>query len=149
MAWGNGSSACLPVFEVREGFARCHLDFLGVKKVAQVDRPALTVITGRAVPVEALDPPSPAAFQASCVEAYLASWTARGFSPVTIENDAGVLERVRALLGRPAWEVTVDDVDRALLQKAKAKQATPEWKQNYRSTRPKVERKIAHVIRKS
>ena len=37
-----------------------------------------------------------------------------GFSPVTIENDSGVLERVLALLGRPAWEVTVDDVDRVV-----------------------------------
>ena len=56
----------------------------------------------------------PAGFQGACVEAYLASWTARGFSPVTIENDSGVLERVLALLGRPAWEVTVDDVDRVV-----------------------------------
>ena len=44
----------------------------------------------------------------------MASWTARGFSPVTIENDSGVLERVLALLGRPAWEVTVEDVDRVV-----------------------------------
>jgi len=36
----------------------------------------------------------------------------------------------------------------AQLQKAKAEQAAPEWKANYRSTRPKVERKIAHLIRK-
>ncbi len=35
----------------------------------------------------------------------------------------------------------------ALLQRAKAKQATPEWQQAYRSTRPKVERKIAHFAR--
>ena len=56
----------------------------------------------------------PAGFQAACVEAYLASWTARGFSPVTIENDSGVLDRVLTLLGRPAWEVTVDDVDRVV-----------------------------------
>jgi integrase/recombinase XerD len=56
----------------------------------------------------------PVGFQTACVEAYLASWTARGFSPVTIENDSGVLERVLALLGRPAWEVTVDDVDRVV-----------------------------------
>ena len=44
----------------------------------------------------------------------MASWTARGFSPVTIENDSGVLERVLALLGRPAWEVTAEDVDRVV-----------------------------------
>lgn len=35
----------------------------------------------------------------------------------------------------------------ALLQRAKAKQATPEWQHAYRSTRPKVERKIAHFVR--
>jgi len=35
----------------------------------------------------------------------------------------------------------------ALLQRAKAAQATPEWKHTYRSTRPKVERKIAHFVR--
>src|SRR6478735_5902548 len=80
-----------------------------------MDRRSLKVITGRpAIGVVSPDPPSPAAFQAACVEAYLASWTARGFSPVTIENDAGVLDRVLGLLGRPAWEVTVDDVDRVV-----------------------------------
>jgi len=35
----------------------------------------------------------------------------------------------------------------ALLQRAKAHQATPEWRHAYRSTRPKVERKIAHFVR--
>lgn len=35
----------------------------------------------------------------------------------------------------------------ALLQRAKAAQATPEWQHAYRSTRPKVERKIAHFVR--
>lgn len=35
----------------------------------------------------------------------------------------------------------------AVLQRAKAAQADPEWKQAYRSTRPKVERKIAHFVR--
>jgi site-specific recombinase XerD len=56
----------------------------------------------------------PERFQAECVEAYLASWVARGFSPVTIENDAGVLERMLAALGCPAWEATVEDVDRVV-----------------------------------
>jgi len=54
----------------------------------------------------------PQRFQVECVEAYLASWVARGFSPVTIENDSGVLERMLALLGCPAWEVTAEDIDR-------------------------------------
>lgn len=35
----------------------------------------------------------------------------------------------------------------AVLQRAKAAQAEPEWQQAYRSTRPKVERKIAHFVR--
>lgn len=39
-------------------------------------------------------------------------WTVRGFSPVTIENESGVLARALDLLARPAWEVTVVDVDR-------------------------------------
>ena len=54
----------------------------------------------------------PELFQAECVRAYVASWTARGFSPVTIENESGVLARALDLLARPAWEVTVVDVDR-------------------------------------
>jgi hypothetical protein len=37
----------------------------------------------------------------------------------------------------------------ALLQEAKAAQADPEWRAAYRSTRPKVERKIAHLMRRS
>lgn len=35
----------------------------------------------------------------------------------------------------------------ALLQRAKAAQSDPRWQQAYRSTRPKVERKIAHFVR--
>jgi hypothetical protein len=35
----------------------------------------------------------------------------------------------------------------AVLQQAKTAQADPEWKQAYRGTRPKVERKIAHFVR--
>lgn len=37
--------------------------------------------------------------------------------------------------------------EEALLQRVKAEQANPEWKQAYRGTRPKVERKIAHFVR--
>ena len=37
----------------------------------------------------------------------------------------------------------------AVLQRAKAAQRDPEWQHDYRSTRPKVERKIAHVVRVS
>lgn len=63
----------------------------------------------RPIPAATLDP---MAFQADCVAAYVASWTARGFSPVTIENATGLLDRTLDLLGRPAWEVDVEDVDR-------------------------------------
>ena len=48
------------------------------------------------------------------MEDYWASCVARGFSAVTIENDAGVLDRILALLGRPAWEATAEDVDRVV-----------------------------------
>jgi hypothetical protein len=34
----------------------------------------------------------------------------------------------------------------AVLQRAKAAQADPAWQDQYRSTRPKVERKIAHFV---
>jgi DNA-binding Xre family transcriptional regulator len=75
-----------------------------------VGKRGLRVIEGSlAAGVLAADP---VAFQDQCVEAYLASWVARGFSPVTIENDTGVLERMLALLGCPAWEATADDIDR-------------------------------------
>lgn len=40
-------------------------------------------------------------FQATCVDTFVASWRARGFSPVTIDNDIGLLERTLAALGRP------------------------------------------------
>jgi integrase/recombinase XerD len=79
-----------------------------------VDRSALRVVAGRPVAMDERAASDPVGFQAACVEAYLASWTARGFSPVTIENDSGVLDRVLTLLGRPAWEVTVEDVDRVV-----------------------------------
>jgi integrase/recombinase XerD len=72
----------------------------------------LRVITGGVAPVaETRDPQR---FQAECVEAFVASWTARGFAESTIANDAGVLERMLAALGRPVWEVTADDVDRVV-----------------------------------
>ncbi len=65
----------------------------------------LQVIAGGAVPQEPLAR-DPWQFQAACVDAFVASWRARGFSPVTIDNDVGLLERTLAALGRPAWEVT-------------------------------------------
>lgn len=70
------------------------------------------MISGAAVmPASLLDAE---AFQAACVEGFVASWSARGFSPVTIENAIGVLDRFLGLLGKPAWEADVDDVDRVV-----------------------------------
>ena len=56
-------------------------------------------------------PPDPLVYQASCIEAYQASQTARGFSPLTIGNGTGVLERFLDACGCPAWEVTCEDVE--------------------------------------
>lgn len=75
--------------------------------------PRLRVLDGGAVQ-PAVVCGDPDVFQAACVEAFIASWLARGFSPVTIENDTGLLERMLAALGRPAWEVTAEDVDRVV-----------------------------------
>lgn len=75
--------------------------------------PRLRVLDGRAVQPEVLSR-DPDVFQAACVDAFIASWTARGLSPVTIENDTGLLERMLTALGRPAWEVTPEDIDRVV-----------------------------------
>lgn len=83
--------------------------------------PGLRVIEG-GVPVApvAVDPWE---FQTQCVEAFVASWRARGFSPVTIDNDTGLLERTLTALGRPAWEVTPEDIDRVVGELAVAGRA--------------------------
>lgn len=73
----------------------------------------LRLIPGGAVAVEPAVA-DPVVFQRECVDAFVASWRARGFSPVTIDNDIGLLERALAALGRPAWEVTSEDVDRVV-----------------------------------
>lgn len=72
----------------------------------------LQVINGQIAPAATVVDPE--RFQVQCVEEFVASWTARGFSEVTIANDVGVLERMLAALGRPAWEVTAEDVDRVV-----------------------------------
>src|SRR3990172_12875658 len=77
-----------------------------------MDRRGLRVISGRGE--EAASPLDPGSFQAACVDGLVASWSARGFSPVTIENAAGVLERFLELLGIPAWEAGPEDVDRVV-----------------------------------
>ncbi|QDO14071.1 site-specific integrase [Streptomyces sp. S1D4-23] len=68
----------------------------------------MQVIAGGAVPQGPLTT-DPWQFQTMCVDAFVASWRARGFSPVTIDNDIGLLERTLTALGRPAWEVTPED----------------------------------------
>ncbi|SCF83822.1 MULTISPECIES: hypothetical protein [unclassified Streptomyces] len=73
----------------------------------------LRVIEGGAVLLEPVTA-DPWEFQAECVEAFVASWRARGFSPVTVENDIGLLERTLTALGRPAWDVTPEDIDRVV-----------------------------------
>ena len=75
----------------------------------------LQVIAGGGVPQGPLVT-DPWQFQAGCVNAFVASWRARGLSPVTIDNDIGLLERTLTALGRPAWEVTPEDIDLAGLQ---------------------------------
>lgn len=72
----------------------------------------LRVIEGQVVP--AVGVVDPERFQAGCVEAFVASWTVRGFSTTTIDNDVGVLERMLEALGRPAWDVTAADIDRVV-----------------------------------
>ena len=56
----------------------------------------------------------PVVFQRRCLEAYEASQVARGFSPVTMENWNATLERFLTACGRPAWEITREDVDRVI-----------------------------------
>jgi hypothetical protein len=54
--------------------------------------------------------------------------------------------RARCTTSTVGRSVTVHRKE-AVLQRAKAAQADPEWQHAYRSTRPKVERKIAHFVR--
>lgn len=75
----------------------------------------LKVLAGGAPAVAAASvAPDPLVFQVRCLEEYEASQVARGFSPVTMENSAGVLARFLAACGKPAWEVTREDVDRVV-----------------------------------
>lgn len=79
------------------------------------------LVQGESVAASASEPaPDPWEYQRRCVEAFVASQVARGFSPVTIENGSGVLERFLAAAGRPAWEVTAADVDRVVGELASA-----------------------------
>ncbi|MFC7646225.1 hypothetical protein ACFQX6_48935 [Streptosporangium lutulentum] len=86
-------------------------------------RSRLQIVQGGGVPQEPVTT-DPWQFQAECVEAFVASWTARGFSPVTIDNDTGLLERTLTALGRLAWEVAPEDIDRIVGDLAVAGRAT-------------------------
>ncbi len=90
-----------------------------------MDRVRLRLIEGHLSP--AVVAVGPRLFQAGYVEAFVASWTARGFADSTIDNDTGMLERMLermlAALGRPAWEVTAEDVDRVVGDLASAGRA--------------------------
>jgi hypothetical protein len=70
----------------------------------------LRVVQGQAV-AASVERADPWQFQARCVEAYVLLWVARGFSPDTVDNDTGVLERMLAAVGRVASEVTAEDLD--------------------------------------
>ncbi len=72
-------------------------------------RADLRVVAGE--PLPAPSPLDAESFEAACMDAFIASWSARGFSPVFIENATGVLERFLALLAVPAWEAGPEDVD--------------------------------------
>ncbi|MFD8533660.1 tyrosine-type recombinase/integrase [Streptosporangium canum] len=86
-------------------------------------RSRLQIVQGGGIPQEPITT-DPWQFQAECVEAFVASWRARGFSPVTIDNDTGLLERTLTALGRLAWEVTPEDIDRIVGDLAVAGRAT-------------------------
>jgi site-specific recombinase XerD len=82
-----------------------------------VERIGLRVVQGEAGGVAAeasVAAPDPVAFQEECLRAFEASQVARGFSELTIGNGAGTLQRFLAACGRPAWEVTREDVDRVV-----------------------------------
>lgn len=77
-----------------------------------VDHGGLQLIKGQ--PLTAALVADPMRYQQECVDAFVNSWVVRGFSPVTIDKDGGVLERMLALLGKPVWEATAEDVDRVV-----------------------------------
>ena len=79
-----------------------------------MERVGLRVVAGGAAAKAIEAPPDPAAFQEECLRAFEASQVARGFSELTIVNGAGTLQRFLDACGRPAWEVTREDVDRVV-----------------------------------
>jgi integrase/recombinase XerD len=72
------------------------------------------VMGGAAGTVPAAPAADPVAFQDGCLLAFEASQVARGFSQASMDNGSGVLERFLTACGRPAWDVTREDVDRVV-----------------------------------
>ena len=74
-------------------------------------RPRLRVVSDNSPGAQLADDMEPMEFQRQCVDGFVASQVARGFSALTIDNGTGVLERFLALAEKPAWELTAFDVD--------------------------------------
>lgn len=74
----------------------------------------LQLVHGGASTMPAVATVSPTVFQDSCLEAFRTSQAVRSFAQTSIENNAGVLDRFLAACGKPAWEVTAQDVDRVM-----------------------------------
>ncbi len=79
-----------------------------------MERGGLRIVAGGAAAEAVGTSPDPAAFQEECLRAFGASQVARGFSELTIVNGSGTLQRFLDACGRPAWEVTREDVDRVV-----------------------------------
>lgn len=88
-----------------------------------MDTTNLRLVTS-AKPSLSTAPPDPGLYQAMCIEAYQSSQAARGFSQLTIDNGTATLERFLTACGRPAWEVTRDDIDRVVGELATVGMAT-------------------------
>jgi integrase/recombinase XerD len=80
-----------------------------------VAREGLRLVTGGAASTAPAAPAAdPVAFQDGCLLAFEASQVASGFSQASMDNGSGVLERFLTACGRPAWDVTREDVDRVV-----------------------------------
>lgn len=75
------------------------------------DRPRLHSVQSMALSPTPVEFIGPADYQSVCVDAFVASQIARGFSQLTIDNGTGVLERFLAIAGKPAWELEPEDID--------------------------------------
>lgn len=79
-----------------------------------MERGGLRVVAGGAAAQAVDESRDPAAFQEECLRAFAASQVARGFSDLTIVNGGATLQRFLDACGRPAWEVTREDIDRVV-----------------------------------